>query len=212
MGRYLVICYESAKHETPSIVCNTDSLKVAQETFKEKGERKIHSTVLYDRQNDQVRKFAIEGEPKSLSLAIELARKNKSNTNVDKRDENVKEAVGEISSLAHVLMGNAVPGISHVVEAHLMGPYYAMKGDGVKAVQACAGLFGGMAGTVLGLITGPAGAVVGGVAGAALASGATGELFKVFNHPDKCKDCNGTGLVKDYRTCKKCEGYGYIKK
>ncbi|XP_069141216.1 uncharacterized protein [Argopecten irradians] len=206
-GRYIVTYYESADRKKPAVFCTTDDLSRAEKIFKENAERKIHSTVLYDRQKDKVVKIAIEGEPKQLSLAIELARGN--NKNAPKSKINEEEAMQGLASLASALMGNSVPGLSYAVDAHFMGPYYAMKGDGVSAVKACAGMFGGLSGTVLGLLAGPVGAVAGGIAGAAIASEATGQLFKAFDHPDKCGKCKGTGLVEDYRTCKKCDGHGY---
>lgn len=175
----------------------------------------MKSSVLYDSEEDRVMKIAIEGEPKNLTTAIESARTCLNTKFALQEAEQIiaeEMAADVIDKIAKALLGEPVPGISDAVMAHFLGPYYAIKGDEVRAVEACAGLWGGVSGAVLGMLAGPGGAAVGGFIGATTAAAGAGAIIKAYRHPHACKSCKGTGLVDDFRTCDKCNGYGYKNK
>ena len=110
------------------------------------------------------------------------------------------------------MTGEAVPCIGGVIVAHVLGPYYALKGDGANAAGAAAGLWGGLSGAIVGSIFGgPVGAVIGGIAGGAGTGAAAKGIVKAYTHPSQCKTCLGTGLVDDLRRCSECKSYGYRK-
>ena len=110
------------------------------------------------------------------------------------------------------MAGEAVPGVADAVIAHVLGPYYAFKGDGANAAGAVAALWGGASGAIVGtLVGGPVGAIVGGMVGGAGAGAGAKGIVKAFTHPNQCKTCQGTGLVDDLRRCSECMGYGYRK-
>ena len=110
------------------------------------------------------------------------------------------------------MTGEAVPCIGGVIVAHVLGPYYALKGDGANAAGAAAGLWGGLSGAIVGSIFGgPVGAVIVGNSRCAGTGAAAKGIVKAYTHPSQCKTCLGTGLVDDLRRCPECKGYGYRK-
>lgn len=214
-GRYLLADYRTEEDEKPRVALRTNDLGDARKAFKTSSQRKIKSAVLFDTQTNEFLLIAIEGEPIYLVNVIEFAREdvNKNNLVNFIGEKAAKASAGIIiGQIVKALAGEGVPGVGGAVVAHVLGPYYAMKGDGAKAAGAAAGLWGGVSGTVVGIVVGgPVGGIIGGVVGGAAAgAGATG-IVKAFTHPRQCKNCQGTGLVEDLRRCPKCEGYGYHK-
>lgn len=216
-GRYVVVDYDNTTAEQPKIACTTNDLQTAENSFKESAERKILSTILYDHKTDDVLKIAIQGPPIHLVKAIEFGRGIEWAGEVIDNPvikKGIKIAAGQaIGKIVAALAGEPVPGVGGVIVAHFLGPYYALKGDGVGAVKAAGGLWGGLSGAVIGFVAGgPVGAFVGGVAGGIIAGEGAGAIVKAALPPNKktCEKCKGSGLVADYRKCPECQGYGYV--
>ncbi|KAK3101760.1 hypothetical protein FSP39_006150 [Pinctada imbricata] len=215
--RYIVINYEKADSEDPKIVFRSKDSKEAEKHFTKSAERKTRSSVMYDTETDEVMKIAIEGDPIYLVKAIELARGELQSNMKGYLDKGAKKARNVtinivIGELVKACAGQGIPGVGGYLTAHFTAPYYAVQGNQIAAGGACAGLWGGVTGAVVGTIVGgPVGGIVGGVAGGMGAGIATTELLKTFAPKDKCKVCQGCGMVEDYRRCKKCNGYGYLK-
>lgn len=210
--RYIISDYEKAGDETPRIKLRTDDLTKAEASFTTSAERKVRSVVLYNAGTDTVLKLAIDGEPIYLVEAIEKARGEMEPKAI--ASAAAKAAAGiAIGKMVEALSGVAVPGVGGVIFAHFLGPYYAIKGDGAAAAGAGAGLWGGLSGAVIGtLVGGPVGGIIGGVAGGAAAGAGASALVRSLTPPSpKCTVCKGTGLVDDFRRCKKCNGKGYLQ-
>ena len=215
--RYVVAGYDNENAKQPKIVCSTSNLQTAKENFEKSAEKKILSTILYDYKTDNVLNIAIQGPPIYLVKAIKFSRAIEWAGDViinPVMKRAAKIAAGEaIRKIVAALAGEPIPGVGGVIVAHFLGPYYAMKGDGVGAVKAAGGLWGGLSGAVIGgIVGGPIGAVVGGIAGGVVAGEGAGAIVKAALPPSKktCKNCKGAGLVADYRKCPECQGYGYV--
>lgn len=214
-GRYLLADYKTEEDEKPRVALRTGDLGDAKKAFKTSSQRKIKSAVLFDTEKNEFLLIAIEGEPIYLVNVIEFARKDvNENNRVNFIDQKAAKAAAGflIGQIVKALAGEGIPGVGGAVVAHVLGPYYAMKGDGAKAAGAAAGLWGGVSGAIVGTLAGgPVGGIIGGIVGGAAAGGAATGIVKAFTHPRQCKNCRGTGLVEDLRRCPKCEGYGYLK-
>ena len=214
-GRYLLADYKTEEDEKPRVAKRTGDLEKAKKAFEKSSQRKIKSAVLFDTDKNEVLQIAIEGEPIHLVNVIEFARGYLNSENwINFIGEKAAKVAASyvIGAVVKAMAGEAVPGVGGAVLAHVLGPYYAMKGDGAKVAGAGAGLWGGMSGAVVGfLVGGPVGAAIGGAVGGSAAGAAATGIVKALTHPSQCKNCQGTGLVDDFRRCSNCEGYGYHK-
>ncbi|XP_033744493.1 uncharacterized protein LOC117330370 [Pecten maximus] len=219
--RYLIAAYAKEEDESPKILpAHTfTTRRSAEEEFTKIAGQKIRSVILYDSKTDEVIKLAIQGEPIYLVKAIELARGQfPPNKTLDKLKDKAADyaASKAIESIAKALLGQSVPKIGDVVIAHFTGPYYALKGDNVGVATSAGGLWGGVSGAIVGTVVGgPIGGIVGGIIGGSAAGLGAGAIVKSFEPPEehtKCGKCEGTGLVRDFRRCPLCNGYGYKKK
>lgn len=181
-ARYLLADYETEKSEKPRVEIRTDDLEHSKKAFKKSSQRKIKSAVLFDTEKNEVLLVAIEGEPIHLVNVIEFAREHIYLPNIA-----AKATAGTlIGQIVKAMAGEAVPCVAGAVIAHVLGPYYAFKGDGANAAGAAAALWGGASGAIVGtLVGGPVGAIVGGMVGGAGAGAGAKGIVKAFTHPNQ---------------------------
>lgn len=189
-ARYLLADYETEKSEKPRVEIRTDDLEHSKRAFKKSSQRKIKSAVLFDTEKNEVLLVAIEGEPIHLVNVIEFAREHARHylPNIA-----AKATAGTlIGQIVKAMAGEAVPGVADAVIAHVLGPYYAFKGDGANAAGAAAALWGGVSGAIVGtLVGGPVGAIVGGMVGGAGAGAGAKGIVKAFTLLTSVKPVRG---------------------